>query len=329
MEFGAVNDIRGTERGRRFGNGIRNARSGWISAISGKAPSFGAGTPKLTITRPSTFRAFCLVLSTVDRPNPSCHMPVRRIHSWLQAPFARELSGHAPWRFYYVRASSYAFSTPIRRPAKHARVFSCGLDNASKNTKNGAREHKGRKQASVRDQRLSERVLSRQQRTQLAPPRASGQELWQTQKNALEKKFGKTGWMPRKRLSPDALERIRSLHIQDPERNSTEILANQFEVSPEAIRRILKSRWRPSEEEQVDRLRRWDRRGERIWSELAESGIRPPRRWRKFGIKASAGPKSQILSGTETVPENAPSTKHANARERPSHYAGSLAGRIL
>ena len=101
---------------------------------------------------------------------------------------------------------------------------------------------------------------------------------WQLQVNALKRKFP-SGWQPRKRLSPDAVEGIQALHARDPQRNSTPVLAEHFEVSPEVIRRILKSKWKPSEEEQDSRRQRWERRGQRIWSDMAEKGIKPPRRW--------------------------------------------------
>lgn len=109
-------------------------------------------------------------------------------------------------------------------------------------------------------------------------------ELWKTQKKALEDKFGDAGWAPRKKLSPDALEGIRTLHANYPDKWTTPVLANQFEVSPEAIRRILKSKWRPNEIEEEGRRERWNRRGRTIWSHKAELGLKPPRKWRRQGI---------------------------------------------
>lgn len=107
---------------------------------------------------------------------------------------------------------------------------------------------------------------------------------WEAQKQALRLKFGSQGWMPRKRLSPDALSGIRTLHAQYPETYSTPTLAEHFKVSPEAIRRILKSKWTPNEEEDDKRKRRWEKRGENIWSEMSKQGIKPPRPWREKGI---------------------------------------------
>jgi len=117
------------------------------------------------------------------------------------------------------------------------------------------------------------------------PPR----EPWQVQKAALNEKFGTTGWEPRKRLSPDALDGIRALHAQYPQTYTTAALAEQFKVSPEAIRRILKSKWRPSEEEDVDRRQRWQKRGESIWGHMVELGVKPPKKWREMGVGRKTG----------------------------------------
>ncbi|KIW45434.1 required for respiratory growth protein 9, mitochondrial [Exophiala oligosperma] len=113
---------------------------------------------------------------------------------------------------------------------------------------------------------------------ELVDPRKQKSEPWQIQKDALKKKFGEGGWNPRKRLSPDTMEGIRSLHEQDPERYSTPLLAEHFKVSPEAIRRILKSKWRPSEKEMEKKRERWAKRHDRIWDQQAELGLRPKRR---------------------------------------------------
>lgn len=108
---------------------------------------------------------------------------------------------------------------------------------------------------------------------------------WQIQKRALLEKFGSSGWSPRKRLSPDALQGIRALHAHHPGIYTTSVLAHHFQVSPEAVRRILKSKWRATEEEEEKRLKRWDRRGEAIWGQMVEIGIKPPKKWRDMGVR--------------------------------------------
>ncbi|KAH7040111.1 uncharacterized protein B0I36DRAFT_343907 [Microdochium trichocladiopsis] len=129
------------------------------------------------------------------------------------------------------------------------------------------------------------KILPKEEKTQhvTADQARPEKETWQIQKTALTQKFPE-GWSPRKRLSPDALDGIRALHAQFPEEYTTEVLAKKFEVSAEAIRRILKSKWQPTTEEDIDRQDRWFKRGKRIWGHMAELGKKPPRRWRKEGV---------------------------------------------
>ena len=105
----------------------------------------------------------------------------------------------------------------------------------------------------------------------------SDDKSWQAQKAALKEKFGDHGWAPRKKLSPEDMDKVRDLHAQDPTLYSTANLAEDFKVSPEAIRRILKSKWKPSPEEAEQRKQRWARRGERIYDHMASLGLRPPK----------------------------------------------------
>ncbi|KAF4551978.1 Neugrin-like protein [Elsinoe fawcettii] len=113
---------------------------------------------------------------------------------------------------------------------------------------------------------------------------AEEQEAWRIQKAALEKKFSGQGWQPRKRISPDAIAGVRSLNANDPVIYSTDRLADFFQISPEAVRRILKSKWQPNEKQAEERRARWERRGEKKWSEMVEQGVRPPKKWREMGI---------------------------------------------
>lgn len=112
------------------------------------------------------------------------------------------------------------------------------------------------------------------------PPK---RETWMEQKAALKEKFPE-GWKPMKRLSPEAQAGIRALNAQYPEQYSTAALANHFQVSAEAIRRILRTKWVPTSEEEADRERRWFQRGKNVWSRYAELGVKPPRKWREEGI---------------------------------------------
>ena len=109
------------------------------------------------------------------------------------------------------------------------------------------------------------------------------QPEWGVMKEAMRKKFP-DGWKPRKRLSPDALAGIRALNAQFPEVYNIPTLAQKFELSPEAIRRILRSKWQPTLEEEQDRQERWTRRGMAVWERKAALGVKPPQRWRRMGI---------------------------------------------
>lgn len=113
-------------------------------------------------------------------------------------------------------------------------------------------------------------------------------EPWKLHKAALKEKFPE-GWQPRKRLSPDALAGIRALNAQFPDVYTTAALADKFQVSSEAIRRILKSSWRPSADEEEERQQRWFRRGKQVWEQKAALGIKPPQRWRMEGIARDPG----------------------------------------
>lgn len=137
---------------------------------------------------------------------------------------------------------------------------------------------------------------------------------WQIQKKGLLEKFGPAGWSPRKRLSPDTLEGIRALHAQYPDKYTTPMLADQFKVSPEAIRRILKSKWRPNEEEEEKRRERWGRRGENIWSQMVEIGIKPPKKWRAMGMANFRGRSPKV--GEQLEPPSRTDPRKTSGLER-------------
>lgn len=90
---------------------------------------------------------------------------------------------------------------------------------------------------------------------------------WKRQMYALREKFGNEKWQPRKKLSREAMEGIRVLKEHSPELNAGDF-AKMFKVSPESIRRILKSSWTPSEDELGKIADRWSRRGERVKSDI-------------------------------------------------------------
>lgn len=59
------------------------------------------------------------------------------------------------------------------------------------------------------------------------------------------------GWAPPRKLSREAMDAVRQLHRLDPEKFNSPMIADKFKISPEAVRRILKSNWEPSAERRV------------------------------------------------------------------------------
>lgn len=140
---------------------------------------------------------------------------------------------------------------------------------------------------------------------------------WRAQKQALRTKLAGERWLPNKRLSPDAIEGIRLMHGQFPDKFSTPVLADQFAVSPEAIRRILKSKWRPNEAEQTDRQRRWENRGRSVWARWAEQGKKAPKKWRDMGVDLAEPDDDHSAPYPAPAPDTSPSRKAPRPRHRP------------
>lgn len=95
------------------------------------------------------------------------------------------------------------------------------------------------------------------------------------------KKLFPEGWTPPKKISRDAMETLRTLHKLSPEVYTTPVLAEKYKISPEAVRRILRSKWTPSGErldemrakEHTRRLERKKQRVHKEWTEVVEKGI--------------------------------------------------------
>jgi hypothetical protein len=187
----------------------------------------------------------------------SCHNCTRRTLSLFIRSFAN-VKPVFPARPPLIYPHPSRFLSDARHPPQEDRSFS--------------RKTKAQPDVDVEDA-LTEDVQRKDERP-----------AWKVQKEALKEKLGGEAWNPRKKLSPDTMEGIRHLHNTQPDKFTTPVLANYFKVSPEAIRRILKSKWRPSDEEYEERMERWNKRGERIWSNLVEMGVKPPKRWRDMGV---------------------------------------------
>ncbi|KZW02081.1 hypothetical protein EXIGLDRAFT_829635 [Exidia glandulosa HHB12029] len=84
-------------------------------------------------------------------------------------------------------------------------------------------------------------------------------------REALKRKFP-DGWQPPKKISRDAMDGLRALHHANPDVFSTPVLAQKFKISPEAVRRILKSKWVPSKEREAELLAK-ERQDKQSWYE--------------------------------------------------------------
>ena len=84
------------------------------------------------------------------------------------------------------------------------------------------------------------------------------------------------GWAPPRKLSREAMDAVRQLHRLDPKKFNTPMIADKFKISPEAVRRILKSKWEPSVERRTVLVNKERKQREQIilekrWKELNEA----------------------------------------------------------
>ncbi|GAA5999102.1 mitochondrial ribosome assembly protein RRG9 [Rhodotorula paludigena] len=75
---------------------------------------------------------------------------------------------------------------------------------------------------------------------------------WKRHQRAMKRKFPE-GWAPPKRISREAMDLMRTLARSDPAVYTVQYLATKFKSSPEAVRRILKSKFQLAPEEQARR----------------------------------------------------------------------------
>ncbi|PVF94101.1 hypothetical protein CPB86DRAFT_664721, partial [Serendipita vermifera] len=78
---------------------------------------------------------------------------------------------------------------------------------------------------------------------------------WTEHRAKLKEKYPDP-WNPSKKVSREAMDAMRQLYAADPVKYPSHILAQRFSISPEAARRILKSRWRMGEEMKAEKVMR-------------------------------------------------------------------------
>jgi hypothetical protein len=208
-----------------------------------------------------------------------------RISAKVAKQSARGLSKSALRRYERQKNTPADESEPVVEEIRNADEgngsgFNMHYSNASTPVSTQKSKEGTSKQGTSSKPKLSESAKRERGEVDWKPP---PREHWQIDKEALKAKFPE-GWKPLKKLSPDALSGIRALHAQDPIQYTTRMLANSFQVSPEAMRRILRSKWSPNAEQETDRQRRWLNRGKNVWMKKAELGEKPPKRWRQMGI---------------------------------------------
>lgn len=101
------------------------------------------------------------------------------------------------------------------------------------------------------------------------PPPPRNPPQWLKHRTTLRENFP-TGWAPPKRISREAIDLLRVLQQSDPTLYTTPVLAERFKISPEAVRRILKSRFVL---DQGERLRRETKRKAERLRMLAEQAV--------------------------------------------------------
>jgi len=106
-------------------------------------------------------------------------------------------------------------------------------------------------EAGSESQMLQERDATTNSSQKFNEPREPTPNSVRKHAEAMKKAFPE-GWQPPRKLSRDAMDGLRSLHSYDPETFSTPVLASKFRISPEAVRRILRSKWVPSAERRAE-----------------------------------------------------------------------------
>ncbi|KAK6345488.1 Required for respiratory growth protein 9 mitochondrial [Orbilia javanica] len=111
--------------------------------------------------------------------------------------------------------------------------------------------------------------------------------LWKIHMDSVKTKLGGEKWNPFTRLSPAAVATLKQLKQENPGM-TVEEYAPIFKISPDALRRILKSKWMPTPEQETDRNERWKRRGKAVWQEWEEEGMVQKKRVKKHEMEERA-----------------------------------------
>ena len=139
-----------------------------------------------------------------------------------------------------------------------------------------------------------------------APQRSPTPQSAKVHRAALKEAFPE-GWSPPRKLSRAAMDGLRWLHAQDPKTCTTPVLAERFRISPEAVRRILKSKWQPTKE-QRERLLQRERLQRDAW--IAEKKQEERERQTKMLIERSA-------AGRQAAGQRRPRPQYIQSSRKP------------
>lgn len=143
---------------------------------------------------------------------------------------------------------------------------------------------------------FKEKVASQEKAASEALP------LWKKRDLSHRKRYGE--WRPTKKLSRQQMLDIRNLKEQMPEMKTIQI-ANHFKISPEAVRRILRSKWVPSDDEEGDLIRRAEK-------QKREAILR-----KKEESQSSAAPKN-IRSSSDKGPQSSAPKDTSDEKDKDS-----------
>ncbi|KAF8609645.1 hypothetical protein BDV93DRAFT_518427 [Ceratobasidium sp. AG-I] len=101
---------------------------------------------------------------------------------------------------------------------------------------------------------------------------------------ATMKRMYPEGWAPPRTISREAMESLREMNQRDPIQFRVPVLAAKFKISPEAVSRILKSKWQPPPERKAKLIARENMMkdkwiAEKIRAERAEAEKSLEGRW--------------------------------------------------
>lgn len=82
------------------------------------------------------------------------------------------------------------------------------------------------------------------------PPKDPTPEPYRIHRKVMQENFPQ-GWNPPRKVSREAMDGLRQLYHLDKTKFTTPVLAERFKISPEAVRRILKSNWEQPKEKRA------------------------------------------------------------------------------